>query len=256
MRKIDFYLSVKGEGNENEDCIDFSNQYYWIIDGATSVFNSSFFNTESDCAYVVKLFSQEIKNNLDYRLSLTEIIEKSLKETFKKIKDRIPNHVEFYQLPSFACVFIREIGDKVEYYIIGDCLLIEEKKRMIEDNRIKKFNELNEINLKKEYNKMNRLYYLQQTRMKMNQEDGYPILSLDYNSAKNGLVGTLENVESRLILMSDGLDIYFKNLNILECDFQFSSVNQILTKIYDLEEERIKTNLKRRDDISVLTLIK
>ncbi len=91
--------------------------------------------------------------------------------------------------------------------------------------------------------------------MKMNQTDGYPILSLDENSAQNGLSGCVEYSNQRIILMSDGLDFYLKNLDLLKCRFSYDFINEIISATFNLENERIKTNLKKRDDISVISLI-
>lgn len=255
MKKIDYYLSIKGEGIKNEDRIGSYQNYYWVIDGATGVFNTKFFDNESDCAYVVEILNQEIRNNLNNQISLIEIIEKSIKATYLKIKDKIPEDTPIYMLPSFACILIRELENKIEYYVIGDCFLIIEKTQVIEDNRIKKFSISNASLLAKEKNKQNRLQLLQKTRMKMNQKDGYPILSLDVASAKNGLSGEIGYSNERIILMSDGLDFYLKNLNLLECDFSYQFVNAMIVTTFNLENERLQTNLKKRDDISVIALI-
>lgn len=255
MKKIDYYLSIKGEGVKNEDCIGFYENYYWVIDGATGVFNTQYFDNESDCAYAVEILNHEIKNNLAYDLSLSQIIQKSIRNTYLKIKDRIPLDTPIFTLPSFACILIRVLENKIEYYVIGDCLLIVENEKIVEDNRIKKFSLNNANLLSKEKNKENRIQLLQKTRMKMNQIDGYPILSLDENSVQNGLSGCVEYSNQRIILMSDGLDFYLQNFDLLKCRFSYDFINEIISATFNLENERIKTNLKKRDDISVISLI-
>ena len=38
--KIDRICSIQGSAKENEDSVDYKNQYFWIIDGATDLFNA------------------------------------------------------------------------------------------------------------------------------------------------------------------------------------------------------------------------
>lgn len=40
MIKIKYIKSIKGTSKENEDVVSFNDNYCWIIDGATDVFDS------------------------------------------------------------------------------------------------------------------------------------------------------------------------------------------------------------------------
>ena len=204
--------SIKGTSKENEDVIGFTKNYCWIIDGATDLFSCKEKIGLSVSEYV-DLLSQEIKNNCTDNNSLTDILITSINNLnssilkFSDLDDDI-----FAKLPTFAFIFCRSINNKLEYLILGDCYLVFDNN-IITDNRISSFSiyNKNKINtllktVSEDKLETERFKIFQQTRLKANKSDGYPIGSLDAQSIYAALFGTIENVKT-FQLMSDG---YFK----------------------------------------------
>ena len=234
--------SIKGTSKENEDVVGFTKNYSWIIDGATDLFNCKEKIGLSVSEYV-ELLSEEIKNNCTDNNSLTDILINSINNLnssilkFSDLDDDI-----FAKLPIFAFIFCRSINNKLEYLILGDCYLVV-NNNIITDNRISSFSiyNKNKINtllktVSEDKLEAERFKIFQQTRLKANKPDGYPIGSLDPQSINSALFGTIENIKS-FQLMSDGYFKYYDNkiepLKILE---QIKSdINQ--SKIYGKKDD-------------------
>lgn len=204
--------SIQGTSKENEDVIGFTKNYCWVIDEATDLFNCKEKIGLSVSEYV-ELLSEEIKNNCSDNKSLTDILINSINDLNSSIL-RFSDLDEdiFAKLPTFAFVFCRSINNKLEYIILGDCYLVVDDN-IITDNRISSFSTYNKnkINtllktVSEDKLETERFKIFQQTRLKANKFDGYPIGSLDPQSINSALFGTIENIKS-FQLMSDG---YFK----------------------------------------------
>ena len=59
MIKIKYIESIKGTSKENEDVVSFNDNYCWIIDGATDVFDS-----KSQIGITVSKYVNELSNEL------------------------------------------------------------------------------------------------------------------------------------------------------------------------------------------------
>ena len=114
---------------------------------------------------------------------------------------------------AFAFVFCREIDNRFEYLIIGDCYLIYNEK-IITDNRISEFSKLNLLKLKmNKLTEKKRLTIFRDTRLKANRNDGYPIGSMNPNSIKSALKGNVSLQElNRFMIMSDGYYAFYNPL--------------------------------------------
>lgn len=229
--------AIQGTSKENEDVIGFTKNYCWVIDGATDLFNCKEKIGLSVSEYV-DLLSQEIKINCTNNKSLTDILINSinnLNSSILKFSDL--DEDIFAKLPTFAFIFCRSINNKFEYLILGDCYLVINNNIIITDNRISNFSAYNKnkINtlLKTVSNdnlETERLKIFQETRLKANKPDGYPIGSLDPQSVYAALFGTIEDIEY-FQLMSDGYFKYYdktiepvKTLEIIQSDINESKI--------------------------------
>lgn len=250
MKKVEFSLSIKGSNKVNEDIATSYLNYHYVIDGATGVFFTKYFDEDSDCAYVGNLLNENIKKCIDDSLDLKTIIFNAVQMTYASLNI---SNVPFYQLPSFAIAMIRLHEDYFDYYVLGDCIIVLENETVIEDTRLASFSLTNQKLLQNQKD-ADRYTILQNRRKLMNVENGYPILNLDANSSFNGMTGNYPLSDRRLIIMSDGLDFYLKDKNILDLTFSKGNVNQMINMTYNLENERLVSNLKKRDDISIIAL--
>lgn len=238
--------SIQGTSKENEDVVDFTKNYCWVIDGATDLFSCKEKIGLSVSEYV-DLLSQEIKTNCSDNKSLTDILINSinnLNSSILKFSDL--DEDIFAKLPTFAFIFCRSINNKFEYLILGDCYLVI-NNNIITDNRISNFSAYNKnkINtllktVSEDKLETERLKIFQETRLKANKPDGYPIGSLDPQSIYAALFGIIEDIEY-FQLMSDG---YFKYY-----DKQIEPV-KILEQIQlDINQSEI---YGKKDDVSLI----
>lgn len=238
--------SIQGTSKENEDVVGFTKNYCWVIDGATDLFNCKEKIGLSVSEYV-DLLSQEIKTNCTDNKSLTDILITSINNLnssilkFSDLDDDI-----FAKLPTFAFIFCRSINNKLEYLILSDCYLVV-NNNIITDNRISSFSAYNKnkINtllktVSEDKLETERLKIFQETRLKANKPDGYPIGSLDPQSIYAALFGTIEDIEY-FQLMSDG---YFKYY-----DKQIEPVKILEQRQLDINQSEI---YGKKDDASLI----
>lgn len=206
--------SIQGTASTNEDIVGYKENYCWVVDGATDLFNCKDTIGVSVAEYV-ELLSNELEKNCDDRLTLQENMSNAIKAATSKVLDvgKIAKW-EYAKLPTFSFVFGRVIGDTLEYILIGDCYLICDNE-IITDTRITEFSTENRKNIQKILENVSedelptkRLEVFRKTRLKANTSVGYPIGSLHFESVDNVLSGVLEGVTD-FLMMSDGYYKYY-----------------------------------------------
>ncbi|NIB88074.1 hypothetical protein EKA98_02595 [Streptococcus pseudopneumoniae] len=95
MVKINKICSIQGSSVENEDIVGSQNQYFWIIGGATDLYNS-----KEEIGYsvseVVHILSESLSVNCKESKTLKQIFETALLE----VKDEIG--LNSYELTEFS----------------------------------------------------------------------------------------------------------------------------------------------------------
>ncbi|MFT8872848.1 MAG: hypothetical protein ABF868_11230 [Sporolactobacillus sp.] len=209
--------SEKGSAPANEDAVGGCDGTYWIIDGATSVFEPThYFGTDSDVVWLVQHLSAALTACVASKQSLAESLAQALSLVradaaglFKKTAT-----VEPFRLPSFTIVMVREHGHVLDYYLLGDCgLFVSGGKRpmFLTDERLKQMTDASHraaatIAADSLGDKRERLYdVLRGHRRLMNTPEGYWIGSLDGTGVPYGLTGTAPlGTASRVLICCDG----------------------------------------------------
>ena len=240
--KIDKIYSIQGSAVENEDSVDYKNQYFWIIDGATDLFNAKDLIGYS-VADVSHLISECIKQHCDDSLSLKQIFSAALDDVRKRIGLDSCEFNDYYQLPTYAFIFAKLSGLKLEYIMVGDCVMLV-NNQTITDHRVDCLFEQGKVAIKSNH-EVDKKTILQNIRKLANKPDGYWIGSLDKSSLNHVLNGSLEVTSNRIILMTDGFyDFYTQNL-----DYKFE-------KLIEMRKE--STNIDpiygKKDDASILII--
>lgn len=247
MIKVKYVDSIKGSSKENEDVVSFYNNYCWIIDGATDVFDTTTQNGFSVFTFVNEV-SSELSLLCNDKKSLENIISQAISNvTLKYFSSFDFSEDYFAKLPTFSFIFCREIDNNFEYLMLGDCFLIIDGK-IITDKRISEFSRKNRLKLEesmlknKEINEKARLMIFRETRLKANKIGGYPIGSMNPNCVKSALKGRFSVVNiQRFVLMSDGYyNFYDPSKSLVENSMEISS-NYRIDKLYG-----------KKDDASVL----
>ena len=116
-----------------------------MIDGATDLYNAKK-SIGYSVSEVTHLLSKVIAKHCAESKTLKEIFSESIKEVRSIIGLDNFNHEEYCKLPTFAFVFAKLTKTKLEYMILGDCVVLVNDKE-ITDHRVDRLFDLgkNEI---------------------------------------------------------------------------------------------------------------
>ena len=198
--KIKNICSIQGTAMENEDALGNIENYFWIIDGATDLYDSKK-SIGYSVSEITHLLSEKLKVHCNEKESLKTIFQNAIKEVRNIIGLNDSNHEEYYKLPTFAFIIARLSQRKLEYLILGDCVMLVNDEQLT-DHRVDRLFDLGK----------NEIENSKKGRGLANKEKGYWIGSLDDASIEHALYGNLEVTGDKIVLMSDGFyDYYSQN---------------------------------------------
>jgi hypothetical protein len=269
-------ISIAG-GKINEDIAYSTENYGWVIDGATGLNNRSFTGASSDAYWFVNEWNDYLKESiLNNSVSIKEIITKGVEVISNKFFHLVAvEHLDRIDLPSASIVVLRVNNNKMEYFLLGDCTLVVQnnegkssiiKQRFLDalDNKAKEEmaglmarKGINFIEARQEINPS-----LVKHRLLKNTPNGYWTLEFDKSAVENALLGYLDFEDcKKALLMSDGFSAIFDNYHIIDESNLISRVEkQGLQQIYKLlraiEEEDAEIlkfpRFKKSDDASAV----
>lgn len=270
--QVYYSTTQKGDGAENEDCLGFLGNTFWVIDGATDVFDHHYFSESDDTAWYVRELNKSILNHIDSGLGLREILINAVKQIKCAVEREHPHikKVNGWELPSFAIAMGRIKDSCFEYYVLGDCgiyLFTGKEDQIITDTRISSISQINRDNLanalEDNINDQGEKQIYQKTRMLMNQEDGYWIGSLDGKGLEHAIEGKIkvDRAYMRCLCYSDGfseaLDV-FKISGYSHALFEGDNVEQIIKELRKKQEEdihrEIHLRVRKKDDLTVMLI--
>ena len=143
--KIRNICSIQGTAIENEDALGNIENYFWIIDGATDLYDSKK-SIGYSVSEITHLLSEKLKVYCNEKESLKTIFQNAIKEVRNIIGLNDSNHEEYYKLPTFAFIIARLSRRKLEYLILGDCVMLVNDEQLT-DHRVDRLFDLgkNEI---------------------------------------------------------------------------------------------------------------
>ncbi|MBK5241699.1 hypothetical protein [Clostridium sp.] len=276
--KFSIHDSISIAGNKtNEDIVYATDNYGWVIDGATGLNNKNFTGSLSDAYWFVNEWNNYLKENIsDNSTGIKEIIIKGIECISNKFYHIVKlKHIDRTDLPSASIVVIRINNKKVEYFLLGDCTLIVQnnngkslsiKQNLLDilDGKVKTEmaklmvdKGMKYIEARQEINSL-----LVKHRLLKNTPNGYWTLEFDKNAVENSLCGCFDFVEcKKILLMSDGFSVIFDNYNYVDKNNIISIVEkQGLEQIYNvirfIEEEDADIlkfpRFKKSDDASAI----
>jgi hypothetical protein len=240
-------VSIKGTAKENEDRFGIKGNYFWVIDGATDLFNC-----QEDIGYSVsecmEMLSTELYTVCGTQGSLIEDLKYALARLNRYMfGPRILTNKEYAKSPTYSMVYGVINGSRIDYILIGDCYLIVDNQ-VITDTRISEFAKANRKKVEKLLSEVDktelekaRKEVFQATRLKANAEDGYPIGSLCVTSVDNVIQGSLQ-FKGNLKVMTDGFYKFYK---------EGCSTGDVLRELYSVAIDEV---YGKRDDATVLEL--
>lgn len=284
MKNFNLSISSKKNPNKahNEDLVGFSNNLFWLLDGATIPENMSIING-CDAIWLVNQISYHLNLNSinNQKKSLEEILEDSLKGVQKDFysKSRLDfEEIKNFYIPSATLTLVRVLDDFIEYLVLGDStVLIATETSFIEvtDKRLKtvaieeRQNIIDHIakgfrytdkTIKELHQKL-----VQKEQSLLNIEGGYWMTSIEPDAAKHSIQGKIEYGDTaRIALLSDGLTRAYTHFSI--CDswenllkyLQDYGIESCILKVREYEKEDISgisfKRTKSSDDASGLYL--
>ena len=210
------FVSLPGNDfRDNEDAIGFANNAVWVLDGATSVSNTS--NNPTDGFVFTHAINRHLSNLLKEQIILPEALAQAILLTNQELEYPWINS-KGYELPSAAGILIQLVDTQLEYLVFGDCNLVltmpNQKTLRITDPALNKFDNKSIEMVKQtlqqhpqlslgEARKLN-LSILREHRSKANQIDGYNVIT-PHGFGVNPIHGYLDVVAgTRILLTSDG----------------------------------------------------
>lgn len=249
---VKYMQSIKGTSEENEDAVGYQDNYYWVIDGATALFENPIYPPFT-VADIANDLNDTLPESIDDNKSLTEILHDAIQTVARYrlyTSENTTSREQYAKLPTFAIMLIRVVGDTLEYLSLGDCYLSVNGKTFT-DKRIEPFVAKNRALIQQLINENGsitteqRTHIFQETRLKANAPDGYPIGSLDPHSAYGAKTGTisLHNMNATIVLYSDGFVSCYNPEEPIESSLKSLAYSNCTDKIYG-----------KRDDASVLVV--
>ena len=199
---------------------------------------------------------------------LKQLLEEAVGALYRHLMDKYDlSDVKDYMLPTYAVAMIAVENNKMKYYVLGDCSISythEGKMNSIRDERIKDFSADNRKKLKSFIQKTNStdvpLSLYQETRMKANAENGYPIGMVTGKGLGQGIMGEIDlSHGDRVLIYSDGFLDYMNHDTLsLERFFNPQEIESEITSMYeylgDTGEYKEKPRPKKMDDSTLLLL--
>lgn len=248
MFKLKTAVSIKGTTSENEDVFGIKDNYFWVIDGATDLFNckDSIGVTVAQC---MGMLSDELFDVCGTTSSLRDDLKLAVGNVSKcLLGGKELTREDYAKLPTYSLVYGVFRGDLVSYVVLGDCYLVS-GSQVVTDGRISEFSKFNRkkieeylANVSEEYLPKVRKGVFRETRLKANSVGGYPIGSLDVSSIDNAISGSLD-VSRGFVVMSDGFYKFYKTVN---------DVSVALSVIYDVGVDDV---YGKRDDATVIEVL-
>ncbi|WP_408033321.1 protein phosphatase 2C domain-containing protein [Streptococcus pneumoniae] len=147
-------------------------------------------------------------------------------------------NILYYRLPIFAFIFAKLSEKKLEYMMLGDCVMLVNEME-ITDHRVDNLFEKGKNEIKDSIGTnsvLNKKIILQKIRKLSNQPSGYWIGSLDERFLDHAIINQIDVTSEQIVLMSDGFyEFYQNNQNktfeeLIKMRFNSSAIDPIYGK--------------------------
>lgn len=266
--KVLFEYSKGCDKHPNEDIYGYSDNVFWVIDGATAVFTDNYLSSGGDIHWTVNELNSELK-----KTPCAGSLAKMLRNSIAVVRNRaiavapILNSINQNELPTFAICMIRINENTLEYAILGDCSVITSSNpcKRYSDDRILPFHFM--INDVKEQFKNNPEVYkikvkeaVQGIKKHINQRDGYCIGTFDPDSALLAVEGKIPICRGdRILLCSDGFQPSILEAKLVKYNereyFDPQKLDSLIQRQHEAEKRYKKKNgIDISDDETVVLI--
>ncbi len=235
-------LSVKGDGAQNEDHLGSEGDCVWILDGATGV-SDSVLGHESDARWYVERFNCDLADTI--RANPAAPTQQLISDAIRAVRHTYltafkglatPEHA-----PSAAFMLLRGLNGAIELSALGDCAALYRKPNgsigFFEGTSIARFETAALQRLRDEQAcspdadhaaVISRVSpVLRANRSRMNQPDGYWILSMEEEAAHHIETVIVETArDSPILLMTDGFTRAFQSLELMSLQEAYEAIER------------------------------
>lgn len=225
-------VTSQGSRVVNEDSFYVGNHVALVIDGASGLSAEPYFvrggvrrapeqshEPSTDAHWFAQAIVEHFPVALRAGLDLSAALRRTLAAIRESVSDINVQALQAFEQPSAAAAVVRWNEKEVEYLVMGDCSIIfqndEGPVQIVTDERVAHFDALavkaveslrSQKSLTLTEAKEQVLPLLQANRSKMNQHDGYYILSLDAEGLTHAKTGVYArgSAQTKMLLCSDG----------------------------------------------------
>jgi hypothetical protein len=235
------YFEFTRAGREwNEDACFVSDDFGFVLDGATNVSGQNFSGAESDAKWFSNEWKEYLISALHQDKDIMEILRTGVDVITKKYK-KLSKNAKIIDYPSSAVSIARRRNGKIEFYVLGDSPIIVKtilgKSFLIEDSR----NTINDAICKSEVeliSKENNISLIEARKLhpeivaagraKKNTLGYYYVLADSKKAIDFGFLFEIpEKLVSKVLIMSDGYSQVYDLVGFMTSDEMAKTINTI-----------------------------
>lgn len=266
--------SVAGNGN-NEDSYYVENKFGFVLDGATGLLKERITQEKSDARWFALHMTEKLKTLLKENKTIKEIVSQAIVDV-DNIYMSFTGAKEVKSKPSAGVAIYRILGDKLEYFLLGDVsLLMEYKNGEVKELQLQtlpyfdaqNIEKMVQIAKEKHIDVVNAMQLINEdlvrVRLSQNTDSGYYILSDNTNAVNHALTGFVSTCDiASLTLLSDGFsqvydtfDLYKSPKDLVNA-LKHKKAEEIYQELFNAQEKDKTCNahprFKLRDDATIL----
>lgn len=276
-------LILKGCRENCEDGLIFNNKYAVVMDGATGLNKHNVTGYGTDAQWLtlrtLEILSTKLKENSTSIVDILKITAETLKSEYRNLWSLSGLNTQQIEYPSAGLIIVREVGDKIQIYRLGDCLGVirtTEGIEVLKDTELLKLdrqvhNALVKVSKEKSITISESRYteevieVLKFNRSLKNTDNGYWIYDPEAKGINNGEYLELDRESIKSIyIMTDGLsnsiDVYkMYNTEVeLVDDIDKLRLHRVVTKLTDVQDSDADCSkfirTKKMDDVTGIVI--
>lgn len=266
--KVLFEYSNGCSKHINQDIYGYTENTYWVIDGATDIFGSNLLSSEGDVYWVVQQMNSALLSG-NQSVNIREYVRAAINKVRTQAISLAPKILDIpeNQLPTYSICCIRCKDNFLEYLILGDCsfFLSSCPSLRYTDDRIFPFHEqVNQVkdrfckDLEKYHEEV--LKKVREIKQFINVEHGYWIGTLNPHIVDCAICGKIRvSPDERVLLCSDGFRPNIDEANLVSFDenaiFDLYKLRDIVNRQHISEVEyNTVSGIDISDDKTILLL--
>lgn len=259
----------------NEDFAFTGDNFWFVLDGATSLIPEKYSDEETDAKWFSHTFGKFLETALcDTSKSIAEIVKAGIDAVVAEYKSLAKGR-KIVDMPSACLAVIRKNNGKIEYFVLGDCGFLMKRNGKIKDFTDERLSVLDKINIddmvrfakEKNVDVIDARKYVDvdilKKRMTKNTIGGYWILCDDKEACDHAIQGEFTiHAGDEFLLYSDGFSQIWDTVKIMSTSRVFEyiaeghSLKDLYKLLYDEQERDSGCNkyprTKKRDDATAI----